>query len=174
MATCTAAFALLPAAVATRSKVASVKSEVGSVSLPVASTEGVPACACPSLNVTTPTLHWMGVAVGQPLASSTVAWNANESPSLSSFPDGRTSRRAGSPGVLQSALGAAAAAVVVVVGAGAAAVAVVSVAGGAVAAAESVAAAEAVPAGAEEADAAAAATTRDTVAPRCTSAMQRA
>ena len=149
-----------------------MKSDVGSVSLPAASTAGVPAWACPSLNVTGPTLHWMGVPVGQPLASSTVAWNANESPSLSSLPDGRTSRRAGSPGVLQSAFGAAAAAVVVGVGAGVGAVVPVSAEGG-VAAAESVAAAEAVAAGAAEAEAAAA-TTLDTVAPRCTSAMQRA
>src|ERR1700722_10083001 len=89
------------------SKLASPKSCEGTASLPEASMVGMPAWAAPSLNEIAPTVHWMLVPVPQPAASSTAPLNANVSPALSSLREGRTCRTAGSPGELQSGLGAA-------------------------------------------------------------------
>ena len=124
--------------------------------LPDASIAGTPGCLCPSLKTTAPTLHWMAVPVGQPPESRTTAWNTKASPSLRSFRDGRTSRRAGSPGgTLQSAFVAPA---------------FVSGTGSAVAVA--VAVGTSVGAGVAVAVAGGAATTRERDAPRRTSATQ--
>ena len=98
-------FALRPAAVATTSKVASAKSAVGTVSLPAASTLGWPPCGCPSAKWRLAIVHWIGVPVAQPFASSTTARMLKSSPSRRSLRAGRTSRRAASPGVVHGLYG---------------------------------------------------------------------